>query len=129
MAITAELTSDEWERECFGKREMAVGALVEMVDGASPGDTPRAIPDPVAWVHTAFYLYRSGMGDNDPKLPRLARLEHDFIAALGALNFDAQERQLRMALQAMRAFGRTGFKDRPLSKYSSLNWGSDETKY
>ncbi|WP_309723161.1 hypothetical protein [Armatimonas sp.] len=55
-------------------------------------------------MHTAFYTYHSGMTDDDPHLPRLARIEHDFIAALVALNFDDQKRQLRQALNAIRAF-------------------------
>ena len=55
-------------------------------------------------MHTTFYTYRSAMADNDPALPRLACIEHDFIAALVALNFDDHRRQLRRAQVAILAF-------------------------
>lgn len=82
----------------------AVLALAELVDGPLPGQEPRAIPDPEDWVHRAFYWYRSALVDDSPHLPRLARIEFDFIAALGALNFDDQKKQLRRALEAIRSF-------------------------
>lgn len=44
------------------------------------------------------------MRDNDPSLHRLARIEHDFIAALGALNFGDQARQLRQAFKDIQSF-------------------------
>lgn len=91
-------------RESQEKKMSAIEALIELVEGASPGKMPRAISDPATWVHCAFYTYRSGMADNDDGLPRLARIEHDFNAALVALNFDDQERQLRQALLAILAF-------------------------
>lgn len=91
-------------RESREKKMSAIDALIELVEGAFPGKIPRVIGDPAAWVHCAFHTYRSGMADNDDGLPRLARIEHDFIAALVALNFDDQERQLRLALLAILAF-------------------------
>lgn len=107
MAVIDELSPDALLRENREKRVSAVKALVELVEGAPPGEHPRAIPDAAAWVHTAFYTYRSAMADNDVDLPRLARIEHDFIAALVALNFDDQKRQLRRALLAILAFPQT----------------------
>ena len=86
------------------KKTSAIEALIELVDGAAPGKPPREISNPAAWVHCAFDTYRSGMDDNDTGLHRLARLEHEFIAALEALNFDDQKRQLRRALLAVLAF-------------------------
>ena len=91
-------------RESQEKKTSAIEALIELVEGAAPGKVPRVIADPAAWVHCAFYTYRSGMADNDDGLPRLARIEHDFNAALVALNFDDQKRQLRKALLAILAF-------------------------
>lgn len=103
-AVIDELMPDALERECQEKKASAINALIELVEGASPGKIPRVISDPAAWVHCAFYTYRSGMADNDDGLSRLARIEHDFIAALAALNFDDQKRQLRRALVAVMAF-------------------------
>lgn len=102
MMMTRELTPDEWldgmERKLSG-----LNALRVMVEGP-----PRGQLDPVGdgktWVHAAFHTYRSGMGDNDPALPRIARIEHDFIAALSALNFDDQTRQLRLAMRSLWSF-------------------------
>lgn len=91
-------------RQSQEKKTSAVEALIELVEGAPPGKVSRVISDPAAWVHCAFYTYRSGMADNDDGLPRLARIEHDFMAALVALNFDDQKRQLRKALLAILAF-------------------------
>ena len=86
------------------KKLSALNALVELVDGPPAGEQPRVISDPAMWVHTAFYTYRSALADNDPLLPRLARIEHDFIAAMMALNFGDQKRQLRKALRALQTF-------------------------
>ena len=109
MAVIDELSPDALLRENREKRVSAVKALVELVEGGQPGEKPRLINDAAAWVHTAFYTYRSSMADNDVDLPRLARIEHDFIAALVALNFDDQKRQLRRALLAILIFpGRPG---------------------
>lgn len=91
-------------RESQEKKMSAINALIELVEGAPPGKVTSMINDPAAWVHCAFYTYRSGMADNDEGLPRLARIEHDFNAALVALNFDDQRRQLRKALVAILAF-------------------------
>ena len=103
-AVIDELLPDALVRESQEKKASAISALIELVEGASPGKQPRAISDPAAWVQCAFYTYRSGMADNDDGLPRLARIEHDFNAALVALNFDDQKRQLRKALLAILAF-------------------------
>ena len=103
-AVIDRLLPDALVRESQKKKASAINALIELVEGASPGKQPRAISDPAAWVQCAFYTYRSGMADNDDGLPRLARIEHDFIAALVALNFDDQKRQLRRALLAILAF-------------------------
>ena len=104
LAVIDEVSPEDWAQECLEKKVSAVVALVELVDGPSPDKKPHVISDAAAWVHTAFYTYRSGMSDDDPYLSRLARIEHDFIAALVALNFDDQKRQLRQALKAIRAF-------------------------
>ncbi len=103
-AVIDELSPDALMRESLEKKVSAIKALVELVEGSSPGKKPHVISDAAAWVHTAFYTYRSGMADNDADLPRLARIEHDFIAALVALNFDDQKRLLRQALLAILAF-------------------------
>ena len=104
MAVIDELSPDALLKESQEKWVSAVKALIELVEGAAPGEKPHVITDAAAWVHTAFYTYRSAMADNDADLPRLARIEHDFIAALVALNFDDQKRQLRRALVAILAF-------------------------
>ena len=102
-AVNEEQLPISLVRESQEKKSSAIEALIELVDGALPGKAPRVISDPAAWVHCAFYSYRSGMADNDGGLPRLARIEHDFIAALVALNFDDQKKQLRRALLAILA--------------------------
>lgn len=105
MALKENVLPDAQVWQSLEKRASAVNALVELVDGPAPGK-PYLIADEAAWVHTAFYTYRSGMDDNDPAMPRLARIEHNFIAALGALNFGDQMRQPRQALIAIHAFHR-----------------------
>ena len=104
MAVIDEVSPDVGAQECRERKSAAVSALAELVDGPPSRRTPLTIADPAAWVHKSFYLYRSGMADNDASLPRLARIEHDFIAAIGALNFDDQKRQLRQALRAIEAY-------------------------
>lgn len=104
MDVIDELPPGAPARESLEKKVSAIKALVQLVEDSEPVGKAPLIKDPAAWVHTAFYTYRSAMADNDPTLPRLARMEHDFIAALVALNFDDQRRQLRRALVAMLAF-------------------------
>ena len=104
MAVIDELSPDTLVRESQEKKVSAIKALVELVEGSPPGEKSHVISDAAVWVHTAFYTYRSGMADNDAHLPRLGRIEHDFIAALVALNFDDQKQQLRQALLAILAF-------------------------
>jgi uncharacterized protein involved in propanediol utilization len=94
-----------WPDANLEKQAAAVAALAELIEGPTPGQ-PDLISEPAIWVHTAFYSYRSGMDDNDPRLPHLAFIEHQFIAALGAMNFDDQMRQLHRAVKAIRAFHR-----------------------
>lgn len=106
IAEIGERSPDVLLRQRPEKKVAAVKALVELVQGAAPGEKPRVITDAAVWVHTAFDTYRSAMADNDADLPRLARIEHDFIAALMALNFDDQTRQLRRALLAIVSFPR-----------------------
>ncbi len=106
VAVIDELSPEAAIRESRETKVSAIKALVELVEGAPPGAKAHVIKDAAAWVHTAFYTYRAGMADNDADLPRLARIEHDFIAALVALNFDDQKRQLRQALLAILAFPR-----------------------
>ena len=100
MTVVDDVSPESIARERQAQKAAAIAALTELVDGPSSRRVPLTIADPAAWVHKSFYLYRSAMDDNDPDLPRLARIEHDFIAALGALNFDDQKRQLRQALRA-----------------------------
>ena len=107
MAVIDDLSPAALVRENREKKASAVQALVQLIEEPMPAGTPPVITDAAAWVHTAFYTYRSAMADNDPELPRLARIEHDFIAALVALNFDDQRRQLRQALLAILAFPMT----------------------
>ena len=104
MAVIEEVSVARVTRERLESKASAIAALVELVEGPPSDEKPRVIHDAAAWVHTALYTYRSAMADNDSDLPRLARIEHDFIAALGALNFDDQKRQLRQALRAIQAF-------------------------
>ena len=104
VIVIDERLPDGLERASQEKKASAIEALVELVEGGSPGKILHVISDPAAWVHCAFYTYRSGMADNDDDLPRLARIEHDFNAALVALNFDDQKRQLRQALLAILSF-------------------------
>ena len=104
MDVIDTLSPTALARESLEKKVSAIKALVQLVESSEPvGKTP-LIRDAAAWVHTAFYTYRSAMADNDPALPRLARIEHDFIAAMVALNFDDQRRQLRRAQVAILAF-------------------------
>ena len=97
-----ELSPDEWlyamERKLAG-----VNALRLLVEGPGEGK-PDPVKDARAWVHCTFEVYRSGMPDNHPAAHELARIEHDSIAALYALNFDDQTRQLRLAFKDMQSF-------------------------
>ena len=102
-AVIEKVPAEQHVRESLEAQASAIAALTELVEGPSPDEKPRVINDAAAWVHTAFYTYRTAMADNDPGLPRLAHIEHDFIAALAALNFDDQKRQLRLALRAIQA--------------------------
>lgn len=81
-----ELSPHSLARENQTKKASAVQALVELVEGPKAGEPPRVVTDAAAWVHTAFYTYRTALADNDADLLKLARIEHDFIAALVALN-------------------------------------------
>ena len=107
MDIIDTLSPTALARESLEMKVSAIKALVQLVEGSEPVGKAPLIRDAAAWVHTAFYTYRSAMADNDPALPRLARIEHDFIAALFALNFDDQRQQLRRALVAILAFPKT----------------------
>jgi hypothetical protein len=103
-ALKESLFAD-WPDANLEKQAAAVEALAELIEDPTPGQ-PDRITEPAIWVHTAFYTYRSGMDDNDPRLPQLAHIEYQFIAALGAMNFDDQMRQLHRAVKAIRAFHR-----------------------
>jgi hypothetical protein len=105
MGALKEALFADWPDANLEKRASAVAALAELVEGPTPGQLD-LIGEPAIWVHTAFYTYRCGMDDKDPRLPHLAFIEHQFIAALGAMNFDDQMRQLHRALKAIRAFHR-----------------------
>jgi hypothetical protein len=105
MAMIETASPEDRAVDGYQAKLSAVYALVQLVDGPAPGQ-PDPVKDARAWVHTAFHTYRRGMGDNDATLPHLARIEYDFIAALVALNFDDQRRQLRSALTAIRSFHR-----------------------
>jgi len=104
MHVFDDLSPAALARENLEKKASAIKALMQLVEGSDPVGKAPLIRDAAAWVHTAFYTYRSAIADNDPTLPRLARIEHDFMAALVALNFDDQWRQLRRALVAILAF-------------------------
>ncbi|MEO6300580.1 MAG: hypothetical protein ABIO62_13240 [Paracoccaceae bacterium] len=93
-----------WLQEQTQKRLRAVGYLIELVNGPLEGERPTEITDPISFVHQAFDLYRAGLPDNDMCISDLARVEHDFIAALCALSYDAQRKQLRAALKTMKVF-------------------------
>lgn len=79
LAVIDKVSPEDWAQECFEKKVSAVNALVELVDGPSLDEKPHLIIDAAAWVHIAFYTYRSGMSDDDPYLSLLARIEHDVI--------------------------------------------------
>ena len=98
----AELTPDEW-LDGMEKKLSGLNALRLLIEGPQVGK-PDAVRDAKTWVHTAFHTYRSGMPDNHPGIHPLARIEHDFVAALGALNFDDQARKLRHAMAALQIF-------------------------
>lgn len=102
MNMHALQTPDEW-LDGMEKKLSAVNALRVLVEGPGAGK-PDPVKDARQWVHMAFQAYREAMPDNHPALHPLARIEHDFIAALGALNFDDQTRQLRQAFQALQLF-------------------------
>ncbi|RYD70752.1 MAG: hypothetical protein EOP84_26155 [Verrucomicrobiaceae bacterium] len=102
MQMFAELSPDEW-LDSMEKKLQAVNALRLLVEGPAAGK-PDPVGDATTWVHIAFHTYRNAMPDNHPALHPLARIEHDFIAALGALNFDDQTRQLRQAFQSLQMF-------------------------
>jgi hypothetical protein len=97
-----ELSPDEW-LDGMEKKLSAVNALRLLIEGPVAGKSD-PVRDANAWVHTAFHNYRSAMPDNHPAAPVLARIEYDFIAALGALNFDDQAKRLRQAFMAMQLF-------------------------
>lgn len=80
-----------------------VNALSLLIEGPAAGK-PDPVEDAGTWVRRAFHTYRSRMPDNQPGIHPLARIEHDFMAALGALNFDDQTRQLRQAFSALQRF-------------------------
>lgn len=102
MQMFAELSPDEW-LDSMEKKLQAVNALRVLVEGPGAGK-PDPVQDAMTWVHTAFHAYRDAMPDNHPGIHPLARIEHDFIAALGALNFGDQRRQLRQAFKALQLF-------------------------
>ena len=102
MLMLARLSPVEWLNG-MEKKLSAVNALRILVEGPGAGK-PDPVSDATAWVHTAFQTYRSGMPENHPDTYPLARIEHDFVAALAALNFDDQSRQLRQAFTAMQLF-------------------------
>lgn len=132
MNMIAELSPAEWLDETE-KKIAGVRALTQLVDGPTPGQ-PAPVTDPRAWIHTDFHTFRMGMHDNDPSLPRLARIEQDFVAAIGALNFGGQMRQLRQAMNATQLFHftrRSGFMEhqnalRVSSHFLSELWGEGE---
>ena len=100
--MTRDLTPDDWLNS-MEKKLAGLNALRLRVEGQPVGQ-PDPVEDGKAWVHTAFDTYRSGMNDNDSSLCRIAQIEHNFIAALCALNFDDQTRQLRLAFTEMHRF-------------------------
>ena len=102
MQMFAKLSPDEW-LDGMEKKVAGMKALRLLVEGPGSGNAD-PVTDAKAWVHTAFHTYRSGMPNNHPDMYPLARIEHDFVAALGALNFDDQSRQLRQAFTAMQLF-------------------------
>lgn len=102
MVMLAEQSPDEW-LYAMERRLAGVNALRLLVEGPGEGK-PDPVKDAKGWVHLAFKFYRSGMPDNHPSEHELARIEHDFVAALGALNFDDQTRQLRAAFKAMQVY-------------------------
>jgi hypothetical protein len=105
MGALKESLFADWLDANSEKQAAAVAALAELIEGPTPGQLDR-FREPATWVLTAFYTYRSGMDDNDPRLPDLALIEYQFIAALGAMNFDEQTRQLNRAVKAILAFNR-----------------------
>lgn len=102
MQMTADLSPADW-LDSMEMRLAAVNALRLLVEGPGAG-TADPVRDAKTWVHRAFHTYRSAMPDNHPGIPALARIEHDFIAALEALNFGDQTRQLRQAFGALQRF-------------------------
>lgn len=102
MKMFAELSPDEW-LDGMEKKLSGINALRLVVEGAEAG-TPDPVRDARSWIHAAFCTFRSGMPDNHPGIHPLARIEHDFVAAVSAMNFDDQARQLRQAFNAMQKF-------------------------
>ena len=104
MAMTETFAPATWQHKCIEAKHAAIGNLIELVDGPEDGAEAQVISDPVLWVHRQFDLFRSALPDNDRRIVSLAKIEHDFIAALCALNFDDQQRQLRAALGGLAMF-------------------------
>lgn len=102
MQTVAEISPNQW-LAAMERKLAAVNALRILVEGPGVG-TSNPINDPEDWVHRAFQTYRSGMPDNHPSSYELARLEHEIIAALSAMNFDNQGKQLLIAFKAMESF-------------------------
>jgi len=102
MQMFAELAPNEW-LDGMEKKLAAVNALRLLVEGPGAKEAD-PVRDGRTWVHIAFHTYRMGMPDNHPGILPLARIEHDFIAALSALNFDDQTRQLRQAFSTLQRF-------------------------
>jgi hypothetical protein len=92
MTETYAPAYDTWQRRSSEAKQEAIANLVELVE-PGVGGTARVIRDPVTWVHVQFDLYRSAMPDNDPRLPALAKIEFDFVAALCAFSIGESQRQ------------------------------------
>lgn len=93
MTETSAPSSSVWLDRCTEAVHKAISNLTELVDGPEQGARAQLIRDPILWVHTQFDLFRTVMPDNDGRIVALARIEHDFIAALCALNFGDQRKQ------------------------------------
>lgn len=90
MHMIAELAPAEWLDETEKKIARAqTQTQTQLIDRPTPGQ-PDPATDPRSWIRTDFHTFRMGMQDNDPSVPRLARIKRDFVATIGALNFGAQ---------------------------------------
>ena len=86
MDVIDELPPGALAHDDREKKASAIKALLQLVEGPGPIGKLPVISDAAAWVHTAFYTYRSAMADNDPALPQLFNRRIEFCLQAQAVH-------------------------------------------